>query len=984
MLSKLLMADYWQQKVEYDIQVTLIDSLNQISGHESLTYINNSPNKLDFLWIHLWPNAYKNRKSALAKQKFNSFSTKMHFLPDSSFGWIDINDVMAAGHFLDWDYRSEDTLDVAKFMLNEPLAPGDTVIIDLDFSVQVPNVVSRLGHFGHHYELTQWYPKPAVYDASGWHPMSYLDRGEFYSEWGDFNVSITLPKNYRVAATGVLLDSSEIAWRDSLARLGNAYLDSLNMDPRPELTSLDTLFDQKPVSSETLKTITFKQEKVHDFAWFADKRFIITNDTLELPSGKRVQTWTFALPQDLENYRFSNDYIGDAVTYFSDWFMEYPYEHATVVDGDFSAGGGMEYPMITLINNTGFQPMLELVIIHEVGHNWFYGLSGSNERDYPWMDEGLNSYAENRYWAAKYQDDSMLSHQGKKPAWLPVLELFLKDPSKSAVEDIAYYSRAGQKMDQAPNLHSEAFSLNNYGTMVYKKTALATESLHAYLGESLMDSVWHQYFHRWAFRHPQPEDIRQVFEEVVGEDLSWYFDDMLGTTNRIDYALDEVTSISQGDSYETTVKVSNQGDFSPPLAIGLTGANDSERKTIWVNPQSDQNVFKLKTDFPVQNVVLDPDLVLLDMNRANNDKKLHLDFDLLKLAINPQADYVVTMIPYIWYDSVDHILPGVILTHKNLIPWGTTDWYLRTFYGPVSKRAGFVASLDKKLFPKSGQEILLQTRISNGWYCQLGELSATFRKRSLMLPEDERKLKVSMIIEELTNGEFSLNGDTIRYLDQNIWQAGQYVKTGLNYNTTTRRTLWTRKYEFKGMLGAQKQGQPFAKVQSYVNYQNRYSEKGSIRTTIFAGYAMGDLPSQERFYLSTDMDTDMNNKLFVSRRNTWYGAGQLMLYPTEYTIPGYVYAEESGLTPSTEGIIGLKVQADIPTIESLSLLLGTGIILEESSNNWSAIASLSTVWQVGPVQFIYTPIRLMSSQTETDWSRFQIAINLKRSIRLGR
>jgi hypothetical protein len=975
LIPQLLLADYWQQQVNYDLDVTLIDSLHQVTGSETITYINNSPDELSYIWMHLWPNAYKNNETALARQKFNQFSTKMHFSPDSSFGWIDISDVAVDGKQINWSYRSSDTLDVAKFNLNKPLLPGDTLEIDLNFTVQVPNVLSRLGHVGQHYEMTQWYPKPAVYDAKGWHPMSYLDMGEFYSEWGDFEVSVTVPANYRIAATGVLQDSLEIIWRDSLAHIGNALIDTLLIDPKSKIVALDTSKSLKPASSDSMKTITFKQNNVHDFAWFADKRFIISSDSVVLPSGRSIQTWTFALPKNFQNYRYSNDYIKDAVSYFSEWFIEYPYQHATVVDGDFSAGGGMEYPMITLINNTGFQPILEQVIMHEVGHNWFYGLSGSNERDYPWMDEGLVSYAENRYWAAKYSDDSMLAHDGEKPAWLPILEYFLKDPSKSAIEDYAYYMSAGIKMDQSPDLHSEAFSDYNYGMIVYKKVAVSTESLHAYLGEALMDSVWHAYYQRWTYKHPQPEDIRQVFEEISGEDLSWYFEDMLGSTRKIDYALDTFTSYSHESAYETSININNRGDFTPPLKISLSGAKTAEIKTAWVHPSGDRSTFKIETSFPVQNVVLDPDLTLLDMDRTNNDLKLNLDFDFIKLALNPQADYVVTTIPYLWYDTIDQVHPGLIITHKNLMPWGT-DWYLRTFYGTKTQRAGFVASIGRKLVPRPGQEVQLHSRVVNGWYSRLAEISAGFRKRSIMLPSDDHKLTFSLLAHDLTDGEYVFNNDTTRYLDQNIWEAGQYLKVNVNYTSKNRGALWARKYEFNTLLGAQRDGKPFAKIQTYFNHRKRYSRKGSIRTTIFAGYAFGDLPTQDRFYISTEMNTTMDKKIFPSRRDTRYGAGQFLLYQTEYTIPGYTYLEESNITPNTTGLLGLKVRADIPKMESFNILMGAGLVLDQNDEELEAIGSLSPIWKSGPIQIIYTPFRLESGHIETDWSQVQIAIDM--------
>ncbi|NQV14641.1 M1 family metallopeptidase [bacterium] len=984
LLPDFVNADYWQQKVIYNIDVTLIDSVHQLNGHESISYINNSPDDLDMIWMHLWPNAYKNNQSALARQKFNQFSTKMHFLPDSSFGWIEITDVQADGHNINWEYRSQDTLDVARFLLNEPLLSGDTLILDLNFIVRVPNVLSRLGHFGQHYELTQWYPKPAVYDKYGWHPISYLDMGEFYSEWGDFEVSISVPQNYRVAATGVLQDSTEIIWRDSLAQIGNTYLDSFKLKPKPDLEGLEALIEEKQSSSDSLKTITFKQNNVHDFAWFADKSFIILHDEIELSSGKRVQAWTYALPKNLKNYRLSNAYISDAVSFYSDQYMEYPYKHATVVDGDFSAGGGMEYPMITLINNTGLPPLLEQVIIHEVGHNWFYGLSGNNEREYPWMDEGLNSYAENKYWAAKYSDDSMFALHEEEPFWYPILKHYIKDFSKSAVEDLAYYLSAVPKMDQAPNLHSEAYPEFNYAMMVYKKTALSTETLHAYLGDTLMDSVWHAYFSRWAFKHPQPEDIRQVFEEVSGENLSWYFDDMLGSTAKIDYALTEFSSSPRGNVYETTVQVMNQGDFNPPLQIAVIGKTETDKKTTWVRPKEKDNVFTIISDFPVNNVILDPDFVLMDMNRANNDKKMHLDFDLVRFELNPEADYVVNLLPYLWYGSTDKIMPGIFVTHLNLIPWDS-NWYLRGYYGPITKTVGLSGSISKKLIPRSGREILLSTRGASNWYLQQLQVSSTVKNRNLLRTDDESSWKISLLAQDLSDPEIVVDGDTIRSLDPFVWDADQFLKLTIGLESNTRRTLWTSEYELKGALGTQKHGKAFVKIQSYFKYRKKYSRKGSIRTTLFGGLAFGDLPNQERYYLSTDIDSEFSRKTIFSRNGNWFTPGHSMLYPNAYTIPGYLYSQDSDITPSARSLFGAKVRVDIPKLESFHVLTGIGMALDQDDDKWEAIASITPGWQFGPLQLLYTPFRLESGQFETDWKRFQIAFDMSTGgrIRIG-
>ncbi|SVC09595.1 uncharacterized protein METZ01_LOCUS262449, partial [marine metagenome] len=214
--------DYFQQHVAYTIEVTLDDSAHTLHANEKIIYTNNSPDTLQFIWFHLWPNAYKNTETAFAKQGERFLSTRFLFSDEEDRGYIDSLDFSVDGVDAKWDYHSE-WIDVAKVELPVKLAPGGQTVIETPFFVKLPEVFSRLGHTGKHYEITQWYPKPAVYDHLGWHPMPYLDMGEFYSEFGSFDVKITLPENYRIMATGDLIDGEEeYAWLDSLVTEGDS------------------------------------------------------------------------------------------------------------------------------------------------------------------------------------------------------------------------------------------------------------------------------------------------------------------------------------------------------------------------------------------------------------------------------------------------------------------------------------------------------------------------------------------------------------------------------------------------------------------------------------------------------------------------------------------------------------------------------------------------------------------------------------------
>ncbi len=273
--SNLFSQDYFQQEVDYQINVTLDDLNHELTGDITLTYTNNSPDELPFIWMHLWPNAYKNGKTALAKQQFREGNMFLFYAMDKALGYIDQLDFQANGAKIEWEFHPEH-IDIAKLKLAEPLAPGASVTISTPFHVKLPSGnISRLGHINQSYQITQWYPKPAVYDRDGWHEMPYLNQGEFYSEYGSFDVSITLPKNYVVGATGDLVNGE--------AEL--AFLNDLDAQTRASNELGDNAF---PASSEEMKTLRYQQSRVHDFAWFADKRWRVLKDEVTLPhSGEK-------------------------------------------------------------------------------------------------------------------------------------------------------------------------------------------------------------------------------------------------------------------------------------------------------------------------------------------------------------------------------------------------------------------------------------------------------------------------------------------------------------------------------------------------------------------------------------------------------------------------------------------------------------------------------------------------------------------------
>ncbi len=504
----------WQQKVDYQIEVSLDTQYQILKGFETIVYLNNSPNSLSEIFMHLWPNGYKNRNTAYAKQDLENGNTSFYFAEESDRGYIDSLNFLINQEKVRWEYTSQ--IDIARITLNQPLKPGESLTISTPFMVKLPKVFSRLGVENGHYCITQWYPKPAVYDINGWNPMPYLNQGEFYSEFGKFDVKITVPKNLVLAATGEVQDLTEKEWWRKLKEEKNA--------PHPSKT--DT------------KTLHFIQDNVHDFAWFANKNYRVDFDTVTLNNNQKVETWIFAVTK--KDAPKGIEHLNDGVKYYSDKVGNYPYSIAQVVITPLEAGGGMEYPTIT---NCG--SIDRTTIIHEVGHNWFYGILGSNEREHPWMDESINTYYEER----SQTDLSNDKNAGK-------ISIFGMSINQL---DIMVNLTLRKNLDQAGNLKSETYTDANYGAIVYGKNPKSFAYLQNYLGDDLFDRMMQAYYIQWKFKHPLPNDFRLHAETFTGKDLAWFFDGLLGNTKKVDYSTQSLKN--------NALTLKNKGGIASPIYI---------------------------------------------------------------------------------------------------------------------------------------------------------------------------------------------------------------------------------------------------------------------------------------------------------------------------------------------------------------------------------------------------------------------------------
>jgi len=669
-LYKASAQHYFQQNVNYRIEVSLNDSLHELNAYEEIEYVNNSPDTLKSLFFHLWPNAYFNNSTALAKELFEIRGKQKLFDDPTLRGYIDSLDFQIDGKRAEW-HLSDKNIDICEIIPAKPVPPNTTIKITTPFHVKIPKgVTSRLGHIGQSYQISQWYPKPAVYDREGWHQMPYLDQGEFYSEFGSFDVSITLPSNYIVGSTGILQNPKE---QETLNKISADTSWISNKSGKAVF----------PPSSEKMKTLRYKEKNIHDFAWFADKRFHVLKGNVNLKSGKVITTMALFTDEQSVLWKNAITYINRAISFFSSVAGDYPYSTFTAVQSALSAGSGMEYPEITVIGIVKDGYALDDVIAHETAHSWFYGALGFNERRYPFLDEGLSSAYEIRYMNNFYPAKKLWEVYFKN---YKIAKFFSLD--KMPVQwknELEWLGQACRNLEQPINLPAADFNLANYDLMIYNKAGQAFNYLRAYLGDSLFDSTMKGFYKKEKFSHPGPSDLRTYFESETRRDLSWFFDDLIGTTKRLDYKLIKL--------HNNQLLVKNKGEMESPFLI----AEMKESSIIsqkWNNGFGGRKWISIP-DSDYSKIEIDPEHVMPELYRLNNyirSKGIFKTIPPLQarfyFTVEDPDKATIMYFPVVNWTRENGFMAGIALHNGFLLP-KRFEYFLMPFYAFNSSFAGY-------------------------------------------------------------------------------------------------------------------------------------------------------------------------------------------------------------------------------------------------------------------------------------------------------
>jgi len=815
--------EYFQQEVNYQINVTLNDKLHELNASETIEYTNNSPNTLQLLYFHLWPNGYIDNSTELAKQLFSIKGKQKLFDDPELRGYIDSLDFKVDGLAVQWNLLPKQP-DICQVILNKPIQSGDTITITTPFHVKIPKgVTSRLGHIGESYQISQWYPKPAVYDPSGWHPMSNQDQGEFYSEYGSFDVSITLPSNYIVGATGNLQNTEEAQMLDQLASDTTWVADSEK--------------DSFPPSSSQMKTLRYTENQIHDFAWFADKRFHVLKGKVKLQeSSREITTWVMFTNQQAKLWKNAIPYLNKAIWYFSKWNGDYPYQSFTAVQSALSAGDGMEYPGITVIGLAKDAYGLDEVIAHEIGHSWYYSALGSNERRYPFMDEGITSANEVRYMRERYPQKKLWETNVRN---LKLAKFFHIDQMPvRQMRELEWLSQARDNLEQPINLPADDYNTLNYSLMIYNKAGMGFNYLRAYLGDSIYDSAMHDYFRLWKFKHPQPDDIQMVFEATTSKDLSWFFNDFMATTKRMDY---EVLGFAN-----QKVLVRNKGELVSPLVIsGMTGDSICFEK--WVDGFEGRQWIELPAG-NYSELKIDPRHVTPEIFRLNNNiytngifrKADPLATQLYFSLEDPEKRYLM-YVPAINWTRENGFMAGVVV-HNGFLTPKPLEYFVMPFYAfRNSKLAGF-GRISYNITPYD--KLIRKAKISLEGTQFGAPGNQNYHKIKAGLDIYFRSGQKNNSLMQRAYGNFIAASNLFQIIHHEKATMSNYLQFGYQLEKTGNVNPYN-------LLVSSESGQSFLKTSVEFNYRlSYYGKKRGLDIRLFAGTMLKNDPAVPFYSLS--------------------------------------------------------------------------------------------------------------------------------------
>ena len=586
------------RNANYVIDARLNADAGTIDGDEVITWRNITNTAASELQFHLYWNAWRDprstwlREAALAGRPYTQvragdwgridvMSISLVRGPDDRTA---IADLTPRKHFIAPDDGNPDDATVLAVPLPQPVAPGGSLSVHVRWNAHVPRTFARTGRVGDFFFIAQWFPKIGVLQDGGWNCHQFHSSTEFFSDYGVYDVRLTVPRAWVVGATGV---------------------------------------EREPTEANGNAVHRFYQEDVHDFVWTTSPDYAERTARFEHPTLPPVAIRLLLQPEHLAQADRHFDATRAALRYYGEWYGPYPYGHITVIDPAFQSGaGGMEYPtLFTAGTRWLVRPHVttpEGVTVHEAGHQFWYGIVGNNEFEDAWMDEGFNTFSEARTVATAFHPEyySRRYFGGFVPWSFPDIQLSRETDDNR----LSTYRRVARQ--DAQSTPSFEYFPTSGGGITYSKTALWLNTMERWLGWPMLQKIMATHFDRWKFRHPKPDDFFDVVREVAGRDLGWYFDQVYRSSNVFDYGVSELSSNAEGSQYHTSVVVRRYGEAIFPVDVAVMFKDGSSVREKW-NGRDRWKLYSYLRPQPAASAVVDPERVLLlDVNVTNNSQTL--------------------------------------------------------------------------------------------------------------------------------------------------------------------------------------------------------------------------------------------------------------------------------------------------------------------------------------------------------------------------
>lgn len=856
----------WQQRVHYTMDIRLDPQTHSYTGTQRLVYYNSSPDTLREVYYHLFYEAFKpGSMMDVRSRNIPGSALGIDGLPPEFQGSVTVEALAQEGVPLAWSVDET----ILAVPLRRALAPGDSTVLEMRWRTQIPLLTRRGGWMsreGVEYSMSQWYPKLAAYDASGWHRDEYVAR-EFYGVFGTYDVAITLPARYVLGGTGVVTNPKEV---------GCGY----------ELGAVDTTILPPASPPAGTKTWRFHAENVHDFAWTADPDYVhmihrwedVTLHALVKRSymgiWRNVPVWTEVL-----------------MDYFSKRFGRYAWPQFTVA---MAGDGGMEYPQLIMITGNRTQTSLAGVIAHELGHQWYYGMLANNETQEAWLDEGFAQFLTNE--ANRF----VINVLGRPNPYTGLDRLIYPWDSTRWKEVGGYYELAAAGYDEALDTYHDRFRENSTAGLVYSKGEAVLDMLQYMFGPEIFDNIMRRYLERWKFRHPSTRDFEQVAEETTGMRLDWFFNQWIGSAKTLDYAIDDLTSEPAEGGYRTTLELSNRDEAVMPLDITLIYADGTKASAwipaeTWAKPGADFQLPRWTWVHPsysasfitpkqVVTAIIDTSIQLPDLDRTNNIANIGLLGNLLPGAEaafyrrwdldRPIDRYTIRLRPTVWYSQADGAQLGFVA--DGGYAFNRYNSKAGIYYNILSRRVDYDLRYDTRN-DILGRLTRVRFLASNADGVQRwgAEIEKTIRPFYYSAP-------ASHVVSLRAEREVLVGGNYPNPLAP--WDGGGYNTIGLGYEFSAANPAPYRRWRASARFDA-----GFASASNFAQWQISGQYLGNpwgmtVTGDLFFGASVGEPPAERMFNVagarSREMHLNEMHRLAMNIRPEFAARNHLVL-PTQ-------------------------------------------------------------------------------------------------------